>query len=407
MPPAGLTDDELKAVVDAYELHGSYAGAARALNMLPNTFRGRYEQAVRRGLVGFDPVMAGFEVSRASTNTKTGESWVRQVQAPGPELELPPGHVVKGVSALVDQDGRVRQKWVKTREGDMDPLQVAEWLKSAFDGYATSHEPTVAPEPLQSDLLNLYPCNDWHINMMAWERESGSNWDLKLAEQRIGSAEREAIDRSPIGELGIVLGGGDLLHADNKEARTAASGHTLDVDSRYQKGVEVVTRMMVTVVERALTRNRRVLVRILPGNHDEHTSVAITYFLAAWFRNDPRVEVDTDPSLFFWHRFGKVLIGSTHGHTVRVQDMAQVMAHRRAEDWGKTRFRYVHGFHLHHSAKYQTEGGGVVSEVHQAPIPQDAWHYGSGFLSGRSVQAITYHAEHGEIGRARVAVLDA
>lgn len=46
-------------------------------------------------------------------------------------------------------------------------------------------------------------------------------------------------------------------------------------------------------------------------------------------------------------------------------------------------------------------------ESHQAPIPQDSWHYGEGFLSGRSLQTITYHSAVGEIGRVRVAMIDA
>jgi hypothetical protein len=49
----------------------------------------------------------------------------------------------------------------------------------------------------------------------------------------------------------------------------------------------------------------------------------------------------------------------------------------------------------------------VICEIHQAPIPQDAWHFASGFLSGRSMQAITYHAKFGEIGRVRTAIMDA
>jgi hypothetical protein len=101
------------------------------------------------------------------------------------------------------------------------------------------------------------------------------------------------------------------------------------------------------------------------------------------------------------------MLGATHGHTVKIAKMPGIMAARCAEDWGATKFRYVHGFHLHHSAKTATEGDGVICEIHQAPIPQDAWHYGSGFISGRSLQAITYHSEYGEIGRVRTAILDA
>ncbi len=87
--------------------------------------------------------------------------------------------------------------------------------------------------------------------------------------------------------------------------------------------------------------------------------------------------------------------------------MPAIMAHRRAADWGASQFRYAHTFHIHHSSKFATEGNGVITETHQAPIPQDAWHYGAGFLSGRSLQGITYDDRFGEISRARVAMLDA
>jgi hypothetical protein len=52
------------------------------------------------------------------------------------------------------------------------------------------------------------------------------------------------------------------------------------------------------------------------------------------------------------------------------------------------------------------EGGGCISEVHQTVIPQDAWHFGKGFLSGRSLSSITYHAQAGEIGRKRTVIMD-
>ncbi len=117
--------------------------------------------------------------------------------------------------------------------------------------------------------------------------------------------------------------------------------------------------------------------------------MAVAYFLKAWFRKQRRVRVDLDPSLFWWFRWGDVLLGATHGHTVKAEKMAGIMAHRRAADWGVTRHRYVHTFHLHHTAKIATEGEGVITEVHRSPVPQDAWHFGSGFLSGRSIPIIT------------------
>src|SRR5690606_24648958 len=139
------------------------------------------------------------------------------------------------------------------------------------------------------------------VNLLTWERETGVNWDLKIAERVIGQGIEDAIARTTPAGTAIVLGGGDLTHADNNENRTARSGNVLDVDGRHQKGLETAGRLMVRTIDAALRNNGHVIVRVLQGNHDEHTAVAIGYFLLAWYRNEPRVTVDVDASLFFWH----------------------------------------------------------------------------------------------------------
>jgi hypothetical protein len=401
-----LTTEELQEAVDAFRAHPSKTAAAEALGLERKTFTGRLKVAAERGmLLDEPPAMPGFRITRVNDGPH-GKS-IEQKPEHGEQFQAPKGHTIKGVSALVDGDGREIVKWVKTKEGVLDPLEVAEQLKKSFDGF----KPIVPliPEPIspEEDLLTVIPCNDWHLGMFCWGEEVGENWDLKIAEERIGQAIEDTIARSPSSSEAIVLVGGDLLHADNKDNQTSKSKNQLDVDGRYQKVIDSATRLMVQTTNAALRRHGHVTVRVLPGNHDEHSAVAVTYFLKAWYRNEPRVTVDADPSLFFWYRFGQVLIGSTHGHTVKIKKMPAIMANRRAVDWGATSFRYVHGFHLHHAEKIQDTDSGCICEIHEAPIPQDAWHYGAGFLSGRSLQAITYHRQFGETGRVRVAMLDA
>ena len=412
MSNSSLSDELAAEAAQTYLAHGgNQTRAARALNISRGAFQNRIEVAARRGLLGTEPVLPGFRISKTTSVTDQDGNVVREFVQQRPEaggaFEMPEGHVLKGVSALVDANGNVIQEWRKTKEGEIDPLKVAEWLKEAFAGYKLAAKPVKAPKAASEDLLTLIPCNDWHVGMFSWGKEVGENWDLKIAERTIGDAIEDTIARSPASAEGIVLGGGDLLHSDNNENKTAKSGNVLQVDGRYQKVIGVAARIMVRTVDAALRRHQHVTVRVLQGNHDEHSSVAIGYFLLAWYRNEPRVMVDVDPSLFFWFRFGGVMLGATHGHTVKIREMPGIMAHRRAEDWGATKWRYIHGFHVHHSSKVATEGNGVICETHQAPIPQDAWHYGSGFLSGRSLQAITYHRAFGEIGRVRTAILDA
>lgn len=365
-----------------------------------------------RGELGTKPVLPGFAIRSTTTQADAGgtveRTWVTQSKAAtAAPTPIPAGHVVKGISKLTDGEGRTLVEWIKTREGS-DPLDVVAAIKAAFADHPAGALPVPAPAHVAGDLLTLVPAADWHVGMYAWGKENGgANWDLKLAEDTIGRAVEDAIERSPASGHAVVLGGGDLLHADNSDNRTARSGNALQVDGRYPKVLETACFLMVRAVDAALRRHGHVTVRILPGNHDEHAAVAVAWFLFAHYRNEPRVTVDTDPSLFWWLRFGRVMLGATHGHTVKIADMPAIMAHRRAEDWGATRFRYVWGFHLHHRAKYATEGQGVISEVCQSPVPQDAWHFGAGFLSGRSIQTITYHRAFGEVSRATVAILDA
>lgn len=408
MAAAPLSDELAQEAVAAYRAAGNIAShAAKAIGVASETFKCRLKVAAQRGmLLNHPPAMPGFEVSKVTT-TPSGAKHITQRPEHGEVFEMPKTHRLGKLTVNRDADGRIIQDWIRA-EVDTVTLDTAiDTLKSAFTEYEGRVEPIAPPVAPSEKLLTLIPCNDWHVRLLTWSRETGENWDLKIAERVIGSGIEDAIARSPSSDAAIVLGGGDLLHADTDQNRTEKSNNVLDADGRHQKGIEVAQRLKVRTIDAALRNNQRVIVRILKGNHDEYSSVAIAFFLLAWYRNEPRVTVDVDASLYFWHRFGNVLLGATHGHTVKLKDMAQIMAHRRAEDWGRTKFRYVHGFHIHHKSQFVTEGGGVISESHQAPIPQDAWHYGAGFLSGRSLQTITYHHDFGEISRVRVAMLDA
>lgn len=408
MPTPPLSDETLRERVAAYEGHQrSQALAAKALGIPRQTLQSTLKLAAARGLMlDHPPAMPGFRISQVTT-LPDGKQSIQQKPEHGGAFEVPKGHVIKGVSALLNADGGEMLKWIKTKEGERDPLEIAEIIKSAFVDYKPAAPITPAPVAPVDDLLTLIPLADWHIGMFSWYRETGQNWDLDIAEHTIGNAAADLIARTPSSGRAVVLGGGDLIHSDNNDNQTSKSKNVLQVDGRYDKTIMVACRLVERTVALSLQRHEHVTLRVLKGNHDKHASVAVAYHLLGLYRNEPRVTVDVDPSLYWWMRFSRVMLGATHGDEVKIIKMPEIMAHRRAEDWGLTKFRYVHGFHLHHSAKFATEGGGVISEVHQSPIPQDAWHYGAGFLSGRSLQAITYHREYGEIGRVRTAILDA
>jgi len=406
-----LTDEQIEQAATLYnENNGNIAEVARALGLARSSAHHRCSAAAARGLLGTKPVLPGFRISKTTAVTNGDGDVVREFVQQKPDVggafTLPEGHRIKGVSALVDSGGNIVQQWLKTKEGELDPLAVVEAIKEALDGYERPGPPSPAPDVRDDDLLTLYPCGDWHIGLHVWHKDGEADWDLKIAERVIGNAMQAVISSSPPASNAVILLGGDTLHADNSSNMTPRSGNTLDVDGRYQKIIGTACRLIVNMVEWALTKHQHVTVRLLRGNHDDHACVAVQYHLSAWFRSEPRVTVDLDPGLFWWHRFGKVLLGATHGHEAGPKEMPGLMAMRRPEDWGATAHRYVHTFHLHRSEKTISTNTGVVCEIHETPIPKDGWAYGRGFQSGRSVQSITYHRETGYRGRCVETIVD-
>lgn len=375
--------------------------------------RGGLQKKLRKwavtGKLGTAPVLPGFGIKSTSATfdgagNLRSES-VRQAPLGHKTPIITKGFAIKGVSTLRDGEGRTLVEWTKTREEPSAEDAIAA-IKRAFENYQPAAAPIDAYEwDGYSNLLTLHPIPDLHIGMFAWSRETeGQDWDLKIAHDEIIAAMENIAARTEPSLHGVVLVGGDATHSDTNRNMTADSGHILQVDGRYDKVVEATQRITVRQVELCLARHRSVEVRVLRGNHDEHTSVAIAHFLKAWYRNEPRVMVDTSPSLFWHRRFGKVMLASTHGHEAKAAQMPMIMAARYPEVWGMTKHRYAHTFHVHHSQKLQDEIGGVIVETHQAPIPHDAWHAGMGYLSGRSLCSIAYDPEHGESARTRVSL---
>ena len=92
----------------------------------------RVHKAVASGLLGFKPVLPGFEISQIATRAEDG-SHVKMRPERGPEFQVPEGMTVKGVSALVDGQGRVIQQWIKPTL-DQVHNAIAEALEERFQG---------------------------------------------------------------------------------------------------------------------------------------------------------------------------------------------------------------------------------------------------------------------------------
>lgn len=311
----------------------------------------------------------------------------------------PPGYLLRGVSSLVDSKGVVRQQWVKTK---LDANQQLDMLREAIEKIADPivGESILVPRPshdFKDDLLSVYPMGDPHIGLYAWHRETGENFDLDIAERDLFGAVDYLVQQAPASKQALIVNLGDFFHSDNLENRTARSGHALDVDGRWPKVIAVGLRTIRRCIDKALEKHDNVKVINAIGNHDDHSSMMLAITLNEYYSNNDRVEIETSPAAHHFHRFGKVLIGVTHGHTGKPEKLQGVMAVDRAKDWGETTFRHWLTGHVHHDQ--MKELAGCTFESFRTLAARDAYAASHGYRSERDMKCIVYHTDYGELTR--------
>jgi hypothetical protein len=392
-----ISDDRLRKIVDYVGEHGTDAAVCH-FNLAHGTISRYISLASQRGLNGFKPVLPGFRVSQI-TNTPKGD-FIQQKPELGEQFEMPAGHVAKGVSTLVDPDGRIIQQWIKTKLEDNVTAHLIEALKHAFETYEGKAELIEQPFWTNADLCSVYPIADQHNGLLAWGKDTGDAYDLKIGEKRLRSCMHRLVSQSPPSGRAIILNLGDWQHTDDQKNMTPQSGNVLDVDSRYFKILTAGVKLMQDCIEMALAKHQEVLVVNIPGNHDPHASVALTVALGAFYSNNPRVTVDQNPNEIWFHRFGQTLMGAAHGHKIKPDRMGMAMATMCREDWGLTKYHWFLFGHIHHETV--KEVGDVRCESFRTLAANDAYHHAAGYVAGKSLVSVTLHVEDGEIGRHKV-----
>lgn len=398
-----VPDDVLQAVAALYVEHGGNKAAAARAGGYPHTSFYRYvEKAAKRGFLSLKPVMPGFEISRTSSVLDKDGGLTRTYVTQQPERDdftPPAGFVPSRVSALVDGRGRVINQWQRFDRADTHAACLVEGIREAISEHRSASPVSSSPIPHDEDLLTVYPLPDLHIGSRSWGAETGENWDLDIACETFRRACADLVAQSRPSRHAVVLGLGDYFHLNDRTNMTPKSGHVLDVDGRWPKVLKSGVRLALDLITMAAQKHDRVEVRFIPGNHDPDAAVALTVALGIYYDGHPRISVTEDASHHWYRRFGKVLLGATHGHTMKPDRMALMLASDNPEDWGASRFRHFMFGHVHHETA--KEVGSVKVESFNSPAAKDAYAHAGGWRAGRSLNALTFHRERGEVGRHR------
>jgi len=365
-PP--ITDEIAAEAVAALQEHGSYERAAKSLGIARSTFGNRLLKAAQRGLDGSVP------------------------------KPIPPGQRVKGLSTLYDAGGNKVLEWVKTAD-DASIADLTQTVKDAFEGWVPPAWDNGTAPITDADLMTVYSLADIHLGLRAVADESGADFDLDIASKRFRDVTARLFDRSPNSDTALILQLGDFSHVDDDLALTPSSKNTLQVSDRLLDIAKVGVQIMVDYVYHALRKHRRVIVKVLKGNHDLNAWIALYIGLSEHFRGNDRVTIDGGSADYWFFRFGVTLIGAHHGHRLKPEQMAGAMAMECREDWGETLYRlFLHG-HLHHRRVIEVLGVSVECMRTIAEVDQ---HHSGKYGSGKSLTSITLHRTNGEDGRQQI-----
>lgn len=303
---------------------------------------------------------------------------------------------VKGGKRLVMYQSRLTAKPIAR---GIDLEEIARHYAEMDRKYQT---PQIILPKRESNLMAEVNVADLHLGKLCWHGDTGGNYDIKIAQK---------IFRDIIGEIADELARikperilfpwtNDFFNSDTID-KTTTAGTPQDVDARWQKLYNTGLDLLVEATD-IFSSIAPVKEFYTASNHDEMVSYHAIKYLAAWFRGNPRVAIDTDAMPRKYILYGNTLIGFGHGDKEeskgtkeRASRLASLMPIEVPELWGKSIFREFHAAHLHSEQMIQEINGVIVRRV-SAPTAADTYHVQHGYLGAvRKVQTFIWDRERG------------
>lgn len=366
-----------REVLEAYEAEGNGASAARALGEnIHRTYPDKVLRDVKRKAARLGYAPGHFEEGTA------------------------PGYLMGKVTVQRNADGQIERTWERQSPDAILALAALQDAVDAMKSEIVPCAPIAAPQAVNDDLCNLYTFTDFHLGCLAWHREGGQDWDVKIAEATLSSAMAAMVAQSPPAHTAVINVQGDFLHSDGNIPVTPGHGHVLDADSRFPKIRQSAIRLIRGLVSEALASHSAVHLIIAEGNHDLNSAGWLRDLFAVLYEIEPRVAVNDSDLPFYCFEWGETMLGVHHGHKVKNENLPLLFAAQFPESWGRTKRREIHCGHRHH--RDEKEYNGVTVVQHPTLAARDAYAARGGWIADRAAQSITYSKRWGQVGRVMV-----
>lgn len=244
---------------------------------------------------------------------------------------------------------------------------------------------------------------DPHLGKLAWGKETGENYDIKIAKERYIDTISDLIHKAKGFDLEKIYYplGNDFFHVDTL-LNTTTAGTQLDADVRWQKSWTEGRATAIRSIE-MLREVAPVEVIMVPGNHDAQRTFYLGDLLDILYANQGDVSVVNIPSNKKFFKWGKCAVMLTHGDEGKYSEYPLVMMrHIMKMQWTDVEFMEVHTGHFHKTKKIEhlmaDEFQGIVVRVIRSIAGTDAWHYNKNFTNNlKGAEAFIWNQREGMI----------
>lgn len=276
-------------------------------------------------------------------------------------------------------------------------LELRDEVIQAMDEYSPKY-PTITRKPVTDGHLLLLDIADLHIGKLSSIFETGEEYNHNIAVQRAKEGVEGILSKVSgfsIDKIVFVIGN-DVLHVDTPKNTTTAGTHQ-DVSCMWYDSFQMARQLYVDVIEQLITI-ADVHIIFNPSNHDYMTGFMLADSIKSWFRLSDNVTFDASIAHRKYYKYGKNLIGTTHGDGARQAKLPQLMSIEAKKEWAECEHYYWYTHHYHH--KDSKDLMNVTVETLRSPSSADSWHHKNGFQHApKAVEGFLHHKEYGQVAR--------
>lgn len=279
------------------------------------------------------------------------------------------------------------------------PIDSSEITYEDIDEYFANKDFTTKPKvklfPIHDDCEDSLEIAyaDNHLGLLSWNGETGSDYDIHIAEERFKATFIDILQRSLGKKYKLInfVTLGDILHIDNL-SNTTTKGTPQDTDGRLTKIFSAAVDLMCECIDMLLDLQCPIKYTYTAGNHDTFSGFALAKCIEKVYQNNPNITFDISPNPQKIHIYGNTLVGYCHGN-MNKKNLGEWLQKSYRKEFGQCKFAEVHCGHLH--SESVKENCGVLIKHLPTICESSLWEHTEGYNSQKGVMCFVYNDKTG------------